>query len=202
PDGGFLAYRALGLEVTRRDPLRVTGIQPGEFAPFWQRPADLQRLDYASAIRREDGKGPVLTVRLQPRQAHAEAVQEMPVRVGPRQADVRAVLALSAAGPELALVEWDIRSPRPLTVAAVTGPDVGRWSQSGDRVLVWLKKATAATRLELTGWVPLTAAGGETHLDLPALHVASAARQTTTVRLRARRRPAAPPPPRARPPPP
>ena len=55
-----------------------------------------------------------------------------------------------------------------------TGPDVGRWSQSGDRVLVWLKKATASTRLELTGWVPLTAAGGETHLDLPALHVVEA----------------------------
>jgi hypothetical protein len=68
-----------------------------------------------------------------------------------------------------------------LTVTAVTGPEVRRWSQTGDRVLVWLDRAPPRARLELSGWLPLT--NGELHL--PAPRPGSAQAQTTLVRLTA-----------------
>ena len=185
--GAYLAYRTRGLDVERVNPFGVTGVPPEEFAPFWpaaSRP-DPRTLAYASTLLREDeSRPPVLGLKVRPSPPAAHARLDMEVRVGAQQADVRATAVLSAPDGDLSLVQWDMQSPQPLTVTGVSGPNVRRWSQEGDRVLVWLDAAVKGeTTLELTGWLPLAAAGDAAHLDLPCLRLPAAASQDTTVRL-------------------
>ncbi len=186
-DGGYLAYRVQGLEATRTDYLRVRGVPPGDFAPFWPvatRPDAAAPAD-AYFFRREGGQGPVLTLRLKP-QTLVRAAQELSIRVGPRQARVQAGLDLVAPNKDLALVEWEIQSPQPFTVAGITGDDVRAWSQTGNRVQVWLKHAgIEKTHLDLSGWLSLVPDNQRQRLELPTLRVVSARSQQTTVRLTA-----------------
>src|SRR5262249_57996724 len=101
---------------------------------------------------------------------------DVELRVGPRQAEVRATLELTAPGKDLSLLEWEVGPARALTVAGVTGPDVRGWSRSGNRVLVWLTRTTGKTTLELSGWLPLAGTTNQgMRLDLPALRPAPSA---------------------------
>ncbi len=185
PEESFLAYRTQGVEARPDQPLRVTGIPPAKFAPFWpvsSRP-DPRTLTYACTVR----KDPVLRVHLRRAPEVVDTTQEIAIRVGARRAEVQARATLTAPGRDLAFVEWQVESAQPVTVAAVTGPDVRGWSQAGDRVRVWLGRTVGRTRLDLTAWLPLppAAAGAEGHLPLPCLHVAGAREQRTTLRLTA-----------------
>ena len=185
--GAYLAYRTRGLEVERVNPLGVTGIRPEEFAPFWpasSRP-DPRTLAYASTILREDDNHPpVLGLRVRPAPPAAHASLGMEVRVGPGQADVRAMAVLTAPDGDPPLVQWEVQSPQPFTVTGVTGPKLRRWNQEGHRVLAWLDPtAKGEATLELTGWLALATAGDGARLELPCLHVVSAGSQDTTVRL-------------------
>jgi hypothetical protein len=182
--GSYLAYRVQGLEATRTNYLRVSGVPLGEFAPFWPGGSRPDALTDAYVFRREGGQGPVVTVRLRP-QAVVRASQEVAIRVGTQQARVHATVDLSAATKALAFVEWDIQSPQPFTVAAVTGPDVRGWTQTNNRVQVWLDHAAKETRLELFGWMPLLRDDQRLRLELPNLRVFGGQPQQTAVRLSA-----------------
>jgi len=197
-EAGFLAYKSSDLDIQRGNPpLRVTGIENDDFAPFWPaswpaawqatpptRP-DPRSLIHSCTFRREAGKPPLLHLHLAPLVPRPNAIQEVHVRVGPSlaQAEVRAVLDLTVPKGDLALVEWDL-GPGPLvTVAALTGTEVRAWSQNGSRVLVRLGRKLAKAHLELTGWVTLPRDGNRSRLDLPCLRVPGANSQKTTVRL-------------------
>ena len=185
--GAYLAYRAQGLEVERVNQLGLTGVRPEEFAPFWpasSRP-DPRTLAYAATLLREDDNHPpVLGLKVKPSPPAAHARLNMDVRVGPRQADVRATAVLTAPDGDPPLVQWEVQSPQPFTVTGVTGPKVRRWNQEGGRVLAWLDPAAKGdATLELTGWLPLATAGDGPRLELPCLRVASAGSQDTTVHL-------------------
>ena len=185
--GAYLAYRAQGLEVERVNPLGVTGIRPEEFAPFWpasSRP-DPHTLAYASTILREgDNHPPVLGLRVRPSAPASHARVNMEVRVGPRQADVRATAVLTAPDGDLSLVQCELRSPQPFTVTGVVGPKVRQWNQEGDRVLAWLEPtAKGEATVEWTGWLPLATGGDGVRLELPCLRVTSAESQDTTVHV-------------------
>jgi hypothetical protein len=183
---GHVAYSARGLEDTRQDLLRVTGILPARFAPFWpasSRP-DARPPTYAATFRREGGQPPVLGLHLRPAPTPVQAKQDVSLRVGRTQADLQATLELTASAGDLALVECELHSARPLTVARVSGPDVRSWCQSGNRLLVWLEAATAATTLEVAGWLPLAVGpDGEKRLDLPGLRLPAARRTGGTLRV-------------------
>jgi hypothetical protein len=191
PGSSFLAYRTQGLEAhdVPGGRLRVTGINAADFAPFWRAPSrpEPRSLAYACTFRREQGQPPVLRLLLRVPPAAVEAAQDVGLRVGPRQAEVRVTARLSAPGGDLSLVEWEVRSSRPLTVADVTGPDVRRWTRTGNRLLVWLQRTTGTTRVEVTGWLPLTPDGpaGEARLDLPCLRLVSARKQSTRLYITA-----------------
>jgi hypothetical protein len=178
----FLAYRCAGLEATRTNWLRLTGIPPAEFAPFW--PGATRReetpLDYASSFRRDPRQPPELRLALRPIPPRLQALQAISVQVGPAQAELSARIDLVAPGGDLSLVEWEIQSSQPVTIASVTGPDVSRWSQSGHRLLIWLKKTTSSARLSFSGWMPLASAWGKKsgepgRLELPCLRLAQPA---------------------------
>jgi hypothetical protein len=182
---GYLAYRVQGLEATRTNWLRVRGGLPlADFAPFWpaaSRPEPSTLAD-AYAFRREGGLGPILTLKLRPQTA-VRAAQEIAIRLGPQQARLHATLDLKAANGDLALVEWDVQSPLPVTVTAVSGPDVRAWTQANNRLQIWLERSVKETRVELFGWLPLAADNHRLRLELPNLRVVGAQAQQTTVRL-------------------
>jgi hypothetical protein len=183
----YFAYRTRGLEATRIDFLRLTGIRNDEFAPFW--PADsrqkvIQTLAYASTFRRDPGNPPQLHLQLHPLAVRVNGEQEITFDIGPRQVEVKARLDLRAATNDLSVVEWNIRSDRPFVVASVRYADdteVARWCQTGSRLLVWLEKTTSSTRLKLAGWLPLTFTPQKgakppapPRFDLPCFHVEQA----------------------------
>jgi len=115
-----------------------------------------------------------------------QAVQEVSLRLGRQQAELRATVELTAPNKDLALVEWDVQVPGGAwTVAGVFGPEVRRWSQDGARLLIWLERSSGAVRLELAGWLALTPEGGHGRLELPWLHVNAAHSEKTTLRLSA-----------------
>jgi hypothetical protein len=186
-DSSYLAYRTRGL-VARRLPERlllVTGIRPADFAPFWSmatRP-ELHPEDYACAFRREPGQGPILGLQLRPRPTEVEVNQEVAMRAGRDQAEVQVTAEWIAPNNDLALVEWDVQAPQPLTIARVAGPEVRSWSQTGPRLQVWLERTTGAAHLEVFGWVALGANG---RLEVPCFRVPAAQTQRTTIRLSAK----------------
>jgi hypothetical protein len=196
PGVSYLAYSTSGIEATRTSWLRVSGVNVKEFAPFWQgasRPAT-GTLAHAYTFRREGSASPEVRLKINPLPARLTAVQELTLRAtAAHLAEVRAALTLTAPDKDLALVEWEMQSPRPMTIAAVNGPDVARWTQSGDRLLVWLERPTALTRLELTGWLPLSdkppkkqdrpVPKSSKWLEAPCLRVSGAQSVETKVRL-------------------
>ena len=167
PTASFLAYRTDGLEVERVNPVGVTGIRPEEFAPFWPRSSwtDPRPPAYASTILRDDeNHPPVLGLKVRPSSPAAHAKLDVEVHVGPRQADVRATAVLTPRNSDLPLAEWQIRSPQPFTVTAVTGANVRSWRPT-KRSSVGLagtadqrrKQGRRCRALQLTGWLPLSA---------------------------------------------
>jgi hypothetical protein len=189
PDGSFLGYRTHGLDARLRPDklLRITGIPAAKFAPFWPASARPDPLpDYACTFRREGDQGPVLGLQLHPHPATVDAAQDVTVRVGRQQAEVQLSAELTAPRNDLAFVEWEILSPQPFTVARVSGPDVRSWSQSGNRLQVWLERTTGSTRVEVFGWLPLAPAAAGSRLELPCLHVPAARTQSTEVHLTAK----------------
>jgi hypothetical protein len=185
PGDHYLAYRTQGLEARRVQVLNVTGIKTTDFAHFWplsSRP-DPRNLAYACTVRRD----PVLRLELRPQSSTLDAAQEIDVRVGPTRAQVNATLTLAAPARDLAFIEWEVHSARPLNAVRISGPDVRHWSQDGPRLRVWLERSVRSTQLELGGWLPLSAdgKGGEKRLEVPCFRVPEAAIQRTTVRLEA-----------------
>ncbi len=189
---GYLAYRHQGLRVERTNWFRLSGLKPAEFAPFWTgstRPA-ANSLDYASSFRRDPRQPPELSLALSAARQQIEAKQELSFLIGPNRAEVTARLELSAPTRDLSVIEIDLQSPQPWTIANVTGPEVGRWSQSGTRLLVWLEKTTSSTQFDLIGWLPLTTTKDDKktpvtpYFQLPSLQVRSATSSRARLILR------------------
>src|SRR5262249_15389610 len=138
------------------------GIEPRHFAPFWSRRGSDPPLSDASRFFRDPQLAPELPLVLRPLAPQVKGEQTVHLNVvAPTQAELRVKAKLEAPGKDLSLLEWDIQSARPLVISGVLGRDVLRWSQSGSRLLVWLEKTTAATEVELTGWLPLQAPAGK-----------------------------------------
>jgi hypothetical protein len=183
PNGGYLAYRLRGLEAQRNPPRGVTAIGVAEFAPFWPastRP-DPRSLAYACTIRREGSQPPELVLRLSVPPPAAHATQNIVLRVGPYQAEVQVTAELRSPGNDLALIEWELQSPQPLTIASVKGRGVRDWNQSGNRILVGLERTAGTVRLELSGWL----SHPPSSFDLPCLRLWPARTQVTTLRVEA-----------------
>jgi hypothetical protein len=188
----YLAYRTQGLAAVR-NLLRLSGlVDKKDFAPFWPaatRPAPAT-LTYASTFRPGDPRLlPQLSLQLSPQRPRVEARQDVTWRVGPRQAELAGRALLTAAGGDLVLAEWDLGSSR-VVLTDVTGPDVRRWTQYENRLVVWLAGRTRQTRVELAGWVPLSlpAAGQKSarpgrFFELPCVRATQTDRNETRLTL-------------------
>jgi hypothetical protein len=204
PGAGYLAYHAVGIEAVRQRTLGVTGSQPVDFAPFWptgSRPSE-KVLQYCCTFRREPTTPPQLQLHLYWPTPLVHAQQEVLLRVGINQVEMRATVDLAMPNNDVGLVEWELQHASPWTVAAVSGHDVRRWSQAGQRLFIWLdtaKRGTEgkppSTRVEMSGWLSLSAQDGSprrppseglaarARLELPTLTIHAAKSQKTTLRL-------------------
>lgn len=180
----YLAYRTQpGLRAQRDTSQNLTRIGNNEFAPDWPGGPRLEATFQGIAYRIPPDRPPQLILRLEPRPPVIEGDITVMVQAGMQRAELDATAEILAPKKDLYSVEWEL--PPHCVLAAVTGEDVRTWKQNGSRVLVWLKRTTAQTRLHLSGWVPLSVRDGHSHLEMTGLRLLHAAKQHTHLRLAA-----------------
>jgi hypothetical protein len=177
-----LAYRARGVRAALEGTRWLTGEPAEAFAPFWP---EASRPDlsaggpavYTATFRRENGQVPMLRLHLVPAPPRLRVErQQVRARVFAHHAEVEAALRVAVPDGDAAALTCRIRPAR-MTVSAVRGDGVRRWSQDGERLTVWLGGGAAgerdkATPLDVTGWLPFAAA--TTYLQIPSVHVEGA----------------------------
>ena len=187
PEAGlhYLAYRThSGLEAQRGNSQNITRIGEEEFASDWPEVPRLKASESEVAFKFGPDRPPILPLRLTRRSPIVQAEVEVFVQAGPQLAEIQATANLKAPNHDLGVVECDLQSSR-WTIASVSGEDVRSWKQSDHRLLIWLQRTTAATRLTLSGWLSLEQRDGRPHLDVPCLRVVSSREQQTRLRLAA-----------------
>jgi hypothetical protein len=188
-----LAYRAFGLDVGVVYARWLTGGAVDSFAPFWP---ESSRLDfrtnrdgvvaYAYTFRRPGGQIPVLRLHLSPAPPRLRLQrQEVAVHVSAHHAEVLGTLQVVTADSNPSVLSCRV-VPADLTVSAVRGDRVRRWTQSGDRLTIWPESAAAGERrneiaLEISAWLPFDAGG--IHLDVPSIQLDGSPPTPVTVRL-------------------
>lgn len=182
----LLAYQLSGLEAAILDHRGLTVYDRDKFAQLWReagRPeaGGARPPDHAFSFQRGPGGQPQVQLELHARAARASAVQNLTWQLGPERAELRAVVRLTA-DRDLAFAQWEV--PGGLTVSQVTGPGVRTWSQSGDRLQVWLQGPAAEADVQLRGWCAVSPAGPGWTFQLPCLRLLSG-QATTFVRLTA-----------------
>jgi hypothetical protein len=156
----LLAYRVEGRRARVTDNLRISRLDDRQaFRDFWQSAgrADPGPGTNVFVFQRGPGGPPFLRLRLASRATVSSSLQDLRWLVGRKRADLTATARVVATDRDLMLVEWEVGKT---TVAAVSGPDIRNWSQTGSRVQVWLRAPLGEARLQLTGWLPLEAAAG------------------------------------------
>jgi hypothetical protein len=182
----FIGYRARGLDAQPLEQRNVIKQETVLFSAFWPealRP-DPVTFTFAYGTWPDAYKPPLVRLRLDLHPARIRARQDLVVRTGLRQADVGAVVELSAPAGELSFVEW-LLSPG-LTITSVTGAEVRHWCQTGNLLLVWLEGARDSARVEWSGWLATMAReGGDARLAFPRVQPLSAVSVQTTLHLQA-----------------
>jgi hypothetical protein len=181
---GHVAYHVRGMTAVLESTRWLTGGPPAAFAPFWTgstRP-DLRNSSgtgavYAATFRRESGQAPHLKLSLNPGPSRLRVHHnELKVRVFPHHAEVDAAFRIATPDGTPAETHCLLR-PSTMTVSNVRGEGVRRWSQNGDKLLVWLQGEAQSgqqepVNLEVSAWLPFDEPGG--HLQIPSIHVESA----------------------------
>jgi hypothetical protein len=204
--GGFLAYRADGIEVHVANSGRLRGPYSGaagvkeskEFNDLWLASGAggdiLSSLPAPHALQRGSGGEPFLQVALRVAAPAVRGRQKVTWSIGARQADLSAVARLTtpngdpaAPNGNLSLVEWEV--PGDVVVTKVSSHDnrdpVWRWSRSGNRVQAWLSRTTASAEVELSGWKELVPERDGLRFDLPGVRLLTTPGDATWLHLSA-----------------
>jgi hypothetical protein len=186
PPGGphFLAYRTQpGLNAQRDTSQNLTRIDSKEFAPNWLGGPSLGADFQGIAYRIPPNRPPQLILRLERKSPLVQGDVDITVRASAQRAEMEALADVTAPNKDLAAIEWEL-PPRCL-LASVSGDEVRTWKQNGSRLLVWLNRTTARTRIHLNGWLPLSLRDGHPHLELNGPRLLHADKQHTRLRLAA-----------------
>ncbi|HTU92520.1 MAG TPA: hypothetical protein VMF69_20735 [Gemmataceae bacterium] len=180
----YLAYRTqLGLHAQRETSQNLTRIDKTEFALDWLGGPTLEANFQGIAYRIPPNQPPQLFLRLEHRPPAIEGDVDVTVQTGAQRAEIEAVADVTAPNKDLAALEWEL--PPNCSIAAASGEDVRTWKQNGSRLLVWLNRTTAKTRIRLNGWLPLSSRDGQAHLDMNGPRLLHADKQHTHLRLAA-----------------
>jgi hypothetical protein len=179
----YLAYRThLGLNAQRDTSKYLTRIAAEGFAADWP---DGPRLDadFPGVVYRiTPDHFPQLVLRLGRTPPLVESNVDLTVQTGTHFAEILAVADIKAPNKDLEALEWELAAPG-CTIVSVAGDDVRTWKQNGSRLLVWLNRTTATTRVQFSGWLPLKLSGSASHLELNGPFLRSTATQRTRLHL-------------------
>jgi hypothetical protein len=137
--------------------------------------------DHAFSFDRGATGAPSLKLDLQISAPRIQAVQRVAWRVaGAERADFAATIGLTVPAGNLTLVEWEV--PPELTVARISGSELGSWSQTDTRIQAWLDGARGPAELQVSGWLKSVQASpapapkpAADQFRLPCLQILSAA---------------------------
>jgi hypothetical protein len=181
----YLAYRTYpGLDARRETSQNITRIGENQFAPDWPGVPRLKAKSSGESYEITPDRNPLLRLHLRRSPPLLQAEVQVAVLADRQLAQVEVAADLKAPNKDLGLVEWDLQPPH-LIIAAVTGDDVRAWKQTDRRLLVWLTRTTAATRLKLSGWLPMERRDGQTRFELPCPRVLQAGEPHVQLRLAA-----------------
>ncbi|MHB1423412.1 MAG: hypothetical protein ACYC3I_09515 [Gemmataceae bacterium] len=180
----YLAYRMKPGLIAQRDTSQfLTRIGNKEFAPGWQGGPRLEASFPGVAYRSAPDRQPQLVLRLAQTPPLVQGDVEVTVRASAQRAEMDIVADVKAPNKDLAVLDWEL--PPRCVLASVSGEDVRTWKQDGAHLLVWLNHTTTATRLHLSGWLPLSIRDGHTHLEVSGPRLRRADKQHTRLRLSA-----------------
>ncbi len=178
----YLAYRTQpGLNAQRETSQNLTRISNKEFAPDWLGGPSLEAHFQGIAYRIPPDRLPQLILRLEHRPPVIQGEVDVTVRVGTQQAEIEAVADVTTPNKDRAALEWEL--PPHCVLAAAAGEEVRSWKQNGSRLLIWLNRTTAKTRIHLSGWLPLSLHDGRPHLELNGPRLLYADKQYTRLHL-------------------
>jgi len=147
----FLGYRLNGLRGQSFNPLRVTGMDVRDFPTFPSQALGEQlTLDYAAKLSREPGKPSQLRLRLDSPATTVTARQQVVYQIEPHHVDMRLTAEIAAPTAELSLLEWDL--PQGVVLTQVSGP-IASWSQTANRLQVWLSQSSDKAEIRMNGYV-------------------------------------------------
>jgi hypothetical protein len=185
--GGWLAYRALGFDVTEKAFNVLTlSIPADQFAQQWQASGPREPVLPTRAFSfRNHQAGAGLTLTLSPLRPAVD--QDLLWQFHPDRAELLATLKV-ASTEDLLLVEWEI--PALVTLAQITGDNIHFWTRgAGDaRLQIWLKQPARNVVLNLRGWMLYTKppAGQPLRWTTPWLRCPDAAGTRTVLRVEGR----------------
>jgi hypothetical protein len=180
----YLAYRTQpGLKAQRDTSQNLTRIGNQEVAPDWPGGPRLEANFQGIAYRIPPDRPPQLILRLEQRPPEIEGDIDITVQAGMQRAEIQVVADVAAPNQDLAAVEWEL--PPHCAIASASGEDVRTWKQNGSRLLVWLNRTTAKTRIHLNGWLSLSLRDGHPHLEMSGPRLLHAGKQHTRLRLAA-----------------
>jgi hypothetical protein len=178
----YLAYHTEARLNAQRDTSNyLTRIGADEFAADWPDGPRLEANFSGGAYRITPDRTPQLVLRLQQTPPAVESDVDVAVRAGAHWAEMSVNAVLKIPNRDAAYLEWEL--PAACTIASVSGDEVRTWKQHGARLLIWLNRTTSATRLELSGWLPLHRAGVRSHLELNGPRLQSSSKQRTRLHL-------------------
>jgi hypothetical protein len=178
-----LAYRTdAGLSAHRYSSNYLTRMPVEQFAADWPDVPHLEENFSGEAYLITPDHTPQLALNLSQSPPAIEADIEVAVQAGAHSADFRALADLKSAAKDMAYLEWELPAAD-CTIVSAIGEDVRAWKQDRSRLIVWLNRTTAATRLQFVGWIPYKASGAKAHLEWTGPGLRSALRQHTRLRL-------------------
>ena len=141
--GSFLAYKSTNCNISKQIlPLRLTGIDSKNFAPFltdMDKP-EIETLAFAYTFRRELNNPPVLILDISPGHFKYDAMQNIKGLITTKSSQFSINASLKSILPNILFVEWQVDGLSKYTVTKLVGSGVQSWSQNGSKIVIWLEK--------------------------------------------------------------
>ncbi|NBR06396.1 MAG: hypothetical protein EBT92_11560 [Planctomycetes bacterium] len=182
----FLAYKSFNCNTSRQIlPLRLTGINSKNFAPFWpetEKP-ETEALAFAYSFRRETNNPPVLTLDISPTHFRYDAVQAIKGHIKTKSSQFSINASLKSSLPDILFVEWQVDGIAKYTVTKLVGDGIQSWSQNGSKIIIWLEKPVKEFSFTAEIVVASTSVNETAIVEIPRSTFLSATKLTSNIFL-------------------
>ena len=184
--GSYLAYKSTNCNITRQIlPLRLTGINSKNFAPFWpetEKP-ETETLAFAYSFRREPNNPPVLTLDISPDHFKFDVTQTIKGHIQTTSSQFLINATLKSTMPDILFVEMQIDGLAKHTVTKLVGEGVQSWSQNGSKVVIWLDKPSKDLSFTVEIFAPNISTNTPAIVEIPRINFLFATKITSNITL-------------------